>query len=176
MRYHYTDKELKELLSSLTIITDSRENQNQHILDYFDKKKIPHIKQALNFADYSCMIPANPSLGIVRDMYFTDTICIERKASLDELAGNLTQDRTRFESELIRAHNCKLFLMIEDANGYSNIINHKYRSQYEPKSFLATLMAFTARYNLNINFIAAGDAGSFIYLTLLYACREQLKG
>lgn len=174
MKPHYTDKELQTLLKSVTIVIDTREQENKHITDYFAKHNIPYVSQKLDYGDYSCFIPANRELGIVRDMYFTDAIAVERKHSLDELAGNLTQDRTRFESELIRSHGCKLFLMIEN-NTYSDIVNHKYRSQYDPKSFLATLMAFTARYNLNINFVTAADAGSFIYLSLLYQVREELK-
>jgi hypothetical protein len=37
MHYHYTDTELKSLLASLTVLVDTREQENSHILGYFDK-------------------------------------------------------------------------------------------------------------------------------------------
>jgi ERCC4-type nuclease len=174
MQYQYSDKELKQLLSSLTVIIDTREQQNSHVTDYLDKHKISHISKKLDYGDYSCMLPVNLELGIIRDAYFTDTVAVERKNSLDELSNNLTKNRVQFESELIRSHGCKLFLMIEDSS-YSDIVNHNYRSQYDPKSFIATLATYSARYNLNVNFVTSNCAGNFIYFTLLYAVREYLK-
>jgi ERCC4-type nuclease len=172
---HYTDTELKTLLKSLVILVDTREQANQHILDYFTKKKIPYLSKKLDYGDYSAFIPANAELGILRDMYFTDTVCIERKNSLDELSNNLTADRARFESELIRANGCKILLMIENSS-YDDIVNHRYKSQYEPKSYIATLHTFSARYNLNVNFISSACAGNFVYYSLLYAVRCVLLG
>lgn len=174
MHYQYTDSELKFLLSSLTVIIDTREQQNQHIVDYLDKHKIPHISRKLDYGDYSCYLPANFELGIMRDSYFTDTICVERKANLDELSNNLTTNRAQFEAELIRSHGCRLLLMIESAN-YADIVNHNYKSQYEPKSYVATLATYTARYNLNVNFVTANCAGNFIYFNFMYHVREHLK-
>lgn len=174
MIYHYTDKELKLLLSSLTVIIDTREQQNSHIVDYLDKHKILHTSKKPDYGDYSCMLPVNPKLGIMRDSYFSDTIAVERKDTLDELANNLTADRLRFESELIRSHGYKTLLMIE-SGGYDDIIKHNYRSQYEPKSFIATLATYSVRYGLNINFIPAAYAGNFILYSLTYCVREYLK-
>jgi ERCC4-type nuclease len=175
VKFHYTDAELKALLSGLTILIDTREQENGHITDYLAKHKIPHISKKLNVGDYSAMLPANPELGIIRDTYFTGDIAIERKASLDELSNNLTANRAQFEAELIRAHRCKLLLMVEDA-GYADIVNHRYRSQYDPKSFIATLATYTARYDLNINFVPVACAGNFIYFTIFYHIRNYLLG
>ncbi len=38
IHYHYTDKELNNILKTLTIIIDSREKENQHIRDYLFQK------------------------------------------------------------------------------------------------------------------------------------------
>lgn len=178
MHYHYTDTELKNLLKTLTIIVDTRENQNKHIIDYFDKKKIPYITKKLDHADYSCFIPANTELGIMRDMYFTDTVCIERKAHLNELANNLSNDRERFVNELIRKGKSKLFLMVESTpNGYSDILNHNYNSKYGEASFTATLKSMEAQYNINISFLPDKTlAGFFIFSTLYYHVRNYLLG
>jgi ERCC4-type nuclease len=175
MRYNYTDAEIKKLLDSIVIITDTREQKNDHIINHLEKNKIPYKAMKLNYGDYSAMIPARPELGIMRDVYLDSDIVIERKASLDELAGNLTQDRTRFESELLRAKDTKFLLMIENANGYADIIGHKYRSQFDHKAFMGTLKVYEARFNIQINFIDKEWAGHYIFCTLFYYVREHLK-
>ena len=47
MKWKFKDKELKKVLDNLTIIVDSRENANSHIIDVFKKKKIPIYRQAV---------------------------------------------------------------------------------------------------------------------------------
>ena len=173
MRYHFTDKEIKALLGSMVVLIDTREQENMHLLSYFDKKKVAHEVRKLDSADYSCKLPKNEELGISRDIYFTDSILVERKASLDELAGNLTKDRTRFESELIRAKGANIALMIENAT-YSDLVMGRYRSEYNAKSFVATLATYSARYGLDVNFVEKELAGNWIYHRLYYAVREEL--
>lgn len=175
MRFYYTDTELKGLLKSMVILIDTREQENSHILAYLDKQKVTYDSRKLGFGDYSFMLPANEKLGIIRDTYFDNQITIERKASLEELSGNLTQDRQRFESELIRASKAKLLLMIENAC-YGDIIGHRYQTQYEPKAFIAALKTYEIRYGISLNFVAAALSGNFIYYTFLYCLREYLKG
>ena len=99
--YRYTDKEIKELLKSMVIIQDSREQEASHITKWFDEKKISYVTQKLETADYSFYIPANAELGIVRDMYFDDKIVIERKNSLEEISSCFTTTRMAFENEFI---------------------------------------------------------------------------
>lgn len=173
MKYQFTDNELKKLLQSIVVLVDTREKRNGHITTYFDKHEIHHKPKKLDYGDYSLMLPSCREMGVFRDIYFTDTIAIERKASLEELSGNLTRDRARFETELIRANACKLFLMVENAN-YADIVAHRYKTQYEPKSFLASLKTYEARYLIDLNFVPASFAGNFIYHTLYYHVREYL--
>lgn len=207
-QYRYTEKELNELLKSITIVVDTRENANDHIIKYFDDKKIPHISRKLDYGDYSCFLPANPELGIMRDTYF-DCV-IERKGHLEELSGNLTTDRTRLENEFIRGKDSRFLLMIEkkenkeamalvnnlvktstmklDNNqmeilrsamnaigGFEDIANHKYDTQYNENSFIASLFAFAHRYGIDIHFIDKRYSGKFIHEQLKYYVREYLK-
>ncbi len=173
MRYHFNDKEIKELLGSMVVLIDTREQENDHICSYLDKKHIEHAKKALSYGDYSIYIPRNDELGVTRDIYFTDSVVVERKGSLSELAGNLTKDRTRFESELIRAKGANIALMVENAT-YSDLVMGRYRSEYNAKSFVATLATFSARYGLDVNFVEKELAGNWIYHRLYYAVREEL--
>ena len=173
--YHYTKTELKQLLDSIVILADTREKENNHILNYLDKQGIKHKSKKLDFGDYSFMLPANKELGISRDIYFSNSISIERKAGLNELSNNFTHKRTQFENELIRANGSKFILLVEDQQGYQNILQHNYRTKYKPKSFIASLATFQARYNLDIRFMNKELSGNFIYYSLRYWAREYLK-
>ncbi len=171
--YRYTDKELKEILQSITIVVDTREQNNTSIINYFEEKKIPYITQKLDFADYTCFIPANSGLGIIRDTYLN--CFVERKGSLEELSGNFCNDRDRLESEFLRAKGNRVILMVEEQSGIEKIVEHKYDTQYNEKSFLASLFTFAHRYGIDIHFINKKYAGMFIYLQMYYFVREYLK-
>ncbi|MEK5070817.1 ERCC4 domain-containing protein [Sporosarcina sp. FSL K6-1508] len=174
IRYHYTETELNKILKSMTIVVDTRENVNGHILEYLRSKEVPLKIQTLKTGDYSAMIPANPELGIPRDLYLNS--CLERKAHIDEITGNLQKDtRTAFENELIRASQNPFVLIVEDKDGYEAILKGKYRSKYEPKALLGTLKTFEARYNFSIVFLDKLYSGNYIYHHFYYQMREHLK-
>ena len=128
---------MDELISSIVILVDTREQKSDHITDYFDRKNITYKKKALKFGDYSFMLPANESLSIPRDLYFTNSCVIERKASLEEISGNLTNGRDRFEKELCLAPAAKV-LLIENAS-YGDIAAGNYDTKYNRKSFLSPI-------------------------------------
>jgi ERCC4-type nuclease len=173
LHYRFSDKELKMLLQRITILVDSREQQNQHIIEYFDSKKIPYKSIKLGVGDYSILLPGCPELGIIKDMHLP--IAIERKNSVDELVQTI-KDRTRFENELIRSQRLRFTLLVEDANGYENILRGNYRSQYEPKSFLASLKSFETKYGFSTVYIPKRAVGNFLYHELYYFARNFLKG
>lgn len=173
--YKFTDTEIKKLMAeNLVIITDSREQANSHVLDYFDKVKVNHIEKKLDAGDYAVMISASPELGIMRDLHLP--ICIEKKNSIDELASSF-KDRTRFENEFIRAagSKTKIMLLVEDINGYENILTNNYKSEYGAKALLSSLKSFEARYNFSTTFIDKKCTGNFINYTLRYYVYEFLK-
>lgn len=171
--YKYTDKEIKEIIDSLTIIVDTRE-KTSHIIEYFDKKKISYKVKKLDYGDYSFYIPANEKLGIMRDIYFDKKVIIEKKGSLEEISGNLTQDRSRLEKELSLAPDTKV-LLIENAS-YSDIINNNYNTQYNRKSFLASLHTFWFRYNTPIFFMSNKEhSGVFIRMYFEYYLKNYLR-
>jgi hypothetical protein len=172
--YHYTDKETKEILKSLVILCDSRENKNYHILEWFDKKSIAHIEHTLNFGDYSFMLPAGLVDDSRRNIYFDHQIIIERKASLEELSNNLSHDRQRFEDEFLRSGNCRKILMIESGS-FDDILLNRYKTGLNPASYFGSLLTFSQRYGLETVFISPENAGRFIYSTMYYYLREIIK-
>lgn len=162
------------MLGSIGILIDTREKVNKNITNWLDQKHIPYKKKKLDNCDYSFYIPADQQLNIERELRFDKEIAIERKASLDELAGNLTQHRTRFEEEMA-TFNGKKYLLIENST-YNDIINGNYRSDYSPKSYLATLHAFNHRYNLEVVFMPdSSQSALWIYSTFIYWLREKIK-
>lgn len=77
-------------LKEVVILHDTREQKNSHILERLDEMKVKHREQALVFGDYSF---------IAQDRDFSLSCVIERKANVDELYGNLINDRERIEKE-----------------------------------------------------------------------------
>ena len=163
---HYTDKSLSEELSNLTVICDTREQRGEHVISYLEKEKIPYIVRKIDTGDYSCQ------LG---DMTLERDVAIERKHGLDELCGNLTSDRDRFEREFMRAkaYGTKIFLVIEDA-GWNDVFLHNYRSKMPPKSLLGSMLSWQVRFNVTIIFCARENVPKLIHGLLYYYCREAL--
>lgn len=172
LKYSFSDKELKELLSSMVILIDTREQENSHITKYFDSRKIPYEEQKLDYADYSAFLPKKKELGIQRDIYLT--AAIERKNSIDELASTI-KERNRFENELIRAKGSPFVLIVEDSDGYEKIVRGAYRSQYNAKALLASLKSFETRYSFQTVFISPQAAGNYLYYHFYYMLRNLLK-
>lgn len=162
---HWTDGELKAELEKLTVICDTRE-QDTHCAEYFQKKGIPHITRKLDTGDYSAQ------LG---DMTLERSVAVERKHNLDELCGNMTSDRDRFEREFIRAkaHGMKIFLIVENAT-WTDVFLGNYRSKLSSKSLMGSLLSWLARFDVTLLFCKPDETPRLIYGILYYHAREEL--
>lgn len=86
------------------IYIDSREKENLHIREYFDKVgQFYSPPVALKYGDYATE-RTNPK------------IVIERKRSWLELSANLGKHHERFRNELLRARDCgaKVIVLVEE--------------------------------------------------------------
>ncbi|MBJ8113559.1 ERCC4 domain-containing protein [Bacillus cereus group sp. N6] len=174
IRFHYTDKEIEKILKTLTIVIDTRENVNGHILDYLHQKGIQIKNQKLDTGDYGCMIPKNEELGIHRDIYLDSRV--ERKAHMDEITGNLQKDtQTAFENELIRSKDIPFTLIVEDLHGYEKMLQGKYRSKYNPLALLGRLNTFKAKYSFEIVYVDKKFSGNWIYHHFYYQAKHHLR-
>lgn len=174
IRFHYTDKEIDKILKTLTIVIDTRENVNGHILDYLHQKGIPIKNQKLDTGDYGRMIPKNEELGILRDIYLDGRV--ERKAHMDEITGNLQKDtQTAFENELIRSKEIPFTLIVEDPKGYEKMLKGQYRSKYNPLALLGRLNTFKAKYGFEIVYLDNKYSGNWIYYHFYYRAKHYLK-
>ena len=162
---HWTESELKTELKKLTVICDTRE-QDIHCEEYFKSKKIPTIVRKLDTGDYSAQIG---------DMTLERRVAIERKHNLDELCGNMTSDRDRFEREFLRAkaYGLHIYLIIENAT-WSDIFVGNYRSKLTSKSLTASILSWLARFDVTLIFCKPDETPRLIYGILYYFAREEL--
>lgn len=183
--YKYSDKEITEILKTAMIVVDTREQKNKHITKWFDDNNIKWCNEKLDYGDYTIKFL---HLGTGREVHLQDICVVERKANLEELSGNLTHNRDRFNSEFLRAKG-KIYLLIENADygdireisrtrdSQGNIVRvNVYNTQFDAKSFRASLDSFEHTYNLHVHYMKnIEDSGQFIYRTLIAALRKLLK-
>lgn len=173
-KYKYSDKEQKEILSSIVILIDTREKSNKHIIDYFNKNKISYKSVKLDQGDYSFYIPKNEDMHIDRDVYFNKEIVFERKGSLEELSTNLTKERDRLKTEFSN-YKGKMTLLIENSN-YEDVVCGNYKSQYSSKSFTASIHSLSSEFNIPVVFMPNKDySAMYMYLTFYYYLRNIIK-
>lgn len=174
IHYKYTDKEINEIMKTLTIVIDTREKVNGHILEYFKQKEVPVKIQKIDTGDYGCMIPKNDELGIYRDIYLNSFV--ERKNGVDEITGNLQKDTQHaFENELIRSQKGKFVMFVEEPNFDEKVAGGKYRSKYDPKALKGRLESLKARYDFEICPMSKKMIAHNIYHRFYYQMREYLK-
>lgn len=84
----------KQFLKTVTVLYDTREQQNAHILCALAEIGVPTERRKLDYGDYSFVTDG-------RD--FSLSCVIERKANVDELYANIMSDRGRLEKEFYAA-------------------------------------------------------------------------
>ena len=159
MKYYYTEKQYKELLSNMVIQIDKREQRNEHIIEWFDKNNIQHMSKSFESGDYGFIIKKCDELGFVKDTHFVDELFLERKSTIDELANNLKGET--FVNEIKRTKNIEHKYIIIENGSWEDILAHNYQSQYNEKSFYNTLLKLQAKYNIKILFCK--DSARMIY-------------
>ena len=174
IHYKYTQKEIDAIMKTLTIVIDTREKVNQHVIDYFHKIEIPLKIQKVDHGDYGCMIPANEELGIRRDIYLNSFV--ERKNGVDEITGNLQKDtQNAFINELIRSQGSRFVIFVEEPDFDEKVAKGQYRSRYDPKALKGRLESLKAKYNFEICPMSKAMIAHNIYHRFYYQMREHLK-
>lgn len=166
MRRYYTETELNALMKKMTLIIDTREQKNEHIVEWLHERNLPYVRRKLAVGDYSAMLEGQT---------LEYDVAIERKGSVDELAGNFTAERDRFEREMLRgkADGTRMLLLLENCS-WQDITEHNYRSKMLPKALMASLLSWQARFNLSITFCRPAETGAIIYSIMYYSLRDQL--
>lgn len=171
-----TDYDVLETLESFRIIVDTREQATPKAAERYEAFGVPVERGTLSFGDYCANItlPDGGQLHAISER-ITAPCVIERKMNLDELAQCFTKGRGRFEREFDRAAaaHAKVYLLIEDGT-IEGIINHRYRSRFRPSAFLASLFAWSARYNLTPIMCKSATSGQVIKEILYRDMKERL--
>lgn len=179
MKTEYSEAQVRRILKQMQIVGDTREQVCGHVERALADLGCPLVRGKLDQGDYTALLPIAAFPGFERIDGFTslaDEVVIERKANLDEIAGNFTVDRPRFEREFLRAKaaDIKVFLLIENAS-WQAIWSHDYRSRLAPSPFAASLMSWQVKYNVTINFCRPEEIGKLIYGILYYWLRCRLE-
>ncbi len=166
----------KEILKTFRIICDTRERRTPEAKERYESFGVPYLQATLDYGDY-CGLVTLPE-GDLYDVSarITPRCVVERKQSLDELAMCFTRGRDRFKREFERAkaHQAKAYLLVEGAS-YEAILAHRYRSKYHPEAFIASLTAWSVRYDLSCVFCRAGTSGRLIREILYRDMKEGLE-
>ena len=160
------DRDFKKLVTGMVVVVDTREKKNKHITDYLDSQKIPYINEKLNSGDYSVKFPYNSE--------YDYCVIVERKNSLTELAGNFTSNRERFVNEFERLGDSYVHLVVESAS-MKKLVNGTYRSEFSPKSYMASLVTWSMRYDCPVWFSEVSESPLLIYSLLYYGVREKFR-
>jgi ERCC4-type nuclease len=115
----------KTFLKLVTVLCDTREQRNEHILNRLDELKIKHETRKLDYGDYSFK---------AGDKDFSMSCAIEKKADVDELYTNIMEGERgkkgeRLQREFDRANRLsKSFsLLIENCGS-----EHEFKSYIVP--------------------------------------------
>lgn len=164
--------EMTKRLKDLVILYDTREQPGEKLEQRLNDTGCPCERVKLDYGDYSARCG---------DVTLADSVVIERKMSLSELAMCFGSERARFEREFERAkqNNAKIYLLTENASWdvlYSDSAYKRYtRSKYSRQAMLASLTAWMARYNMKVVFCNPKNTGFLIKEILYREMKERLS-
>lgn len=172
----YTPFELEQLLDSITILVDTREQPGKRFDRRMEGLGCPFVRHKLDFGDYSYKYTDLDGSEVLMDK----SIAIERKMDLNELALCFGKERKRFEREFERAGGAQIYLIVENENwekAYSGRYGSgsRFRSRYNPKAMVASINAWEQRYNLKVRFCKEEITGSMIHDICRYHLKEVLQ-
>ena len=168
-----TVPDVEEALRTMVIIVDTKEQDTQRARTRYAQFGCPYERISLKTGDYSAKFQMPD--GSWFDM--SNDIAVERKYSLDELCMCFGSERKRFIKEFERAKesSIRLWLLLENST-FKKAYNGQYRSKYNPKSLIASILAWQARYNCRIVMVDESVSGQLIHDILYYEGREILMG
>ena len=164
--------EIDDALASMVIIYDTREQPTPALMRRLSAFPCETRREMCGFGDYSaaCTLPDGSEFSL------NGVVAVERKMSLDELSRNFTAGRERFAREFERAteNGGKLYLLVEDSS-WDMVFAGRYKTKFNKEAYIASLMAWQARYNTQIVFCTATISPMMIYKILRYELKERLE-
>ena len=154
--------DIEECLKSMVIYADTREQPTEQYIKRLNSLGVPWERKHLDYGDYTYGFTLNEK-PVDDQEPIKGRAVIERKMSLTELSGNLCQEFDRFEREFTRAkeNGASIYLLVEDAT-WENIINHRYKTQFNEKAYLKRLLKIIAKYDVKPIFVEKELSGRMI--------------
>ena len=165
-----TPTEMEYILRNITLIYDTREHETEALFKRLEATGFKYRREGLKFGDYTAEYEKD---GITFGLH--NEIVIERKMNLDEICGNFTKGRERFEREFERAikAGAKVHLIVENGS-YEKILKGSYRSKLNSNSLYSSLIAFCDRYNITAHFCKPETTPSLMYKIFYHHVRNKL--
>ena len=163
---------MSEKTEQIILIKDSREPDDKY--NFFHYNDVLHINghpliKKLDVGDYS----VSP---------YQDVFCVERK-TLSDLIGSFStarkerqeagipDHRQNFKEMFERSMNMKSkFLMVEGS--FAQVFAKDYRSDFNPRSLMASLMSWSIRYKFNFFFVQNEVEGQ---QCIYWLCKEFVR-
>jgi ERCC4-type nuclease len=147
--------------SDIIIIVDTREQNPYRFDKIFPQPKI--MVETLRSGDYSLR-------------GYENNVAVERKTLIDAY-GTFGKGRVRFENELSRLSEYDFAAVVIEADWHTIIFNPPVRSQFNPKSFFASVIAWQQRYGVHFWACMNRDFGEkTTYRILERFWRDQSEG
>ena len=170
----------QNFMENVTVLCDSREKRNNHIINFLDSYHIKHQKATLELADYSFLIDG---------IDFSTKFSIERKGSIDELFGNVTHDRARFEREIanLKANQGGAVLVLERCPSLTALKSYRIDDETAVKQHRKiqnigevvynTVMAWSLpnKYGLTVHYVENPAYTGSVLLSLMYHEYQNYK-
>lgn len=169
--------EEKQMLDSMMILVDTREQPTEKAVRRCKRFGCPYERRTLDYGDYTYNARLPNGKLIFEGSESVRGLCvIERKMSLDEIAGNFTRGRDRFVREFERAseNNARVYLIIENGN-WEKLLKHKYKSRMSVEAFKASVNAWMVRYNANVTFCEEATTPILIKDILYRDLKERIE-
>ena len=151
--------------NNFVILTDTRQQKDNHITKEFDKQGILHIRTGLPSADYMALRYDNK-----KGMYLDYSILIDTKKDIEEIAGNLcnTQSHERVKREIFKGQELGakefVFLInggkvktVEDLQNWTSK-----RTKVTGKTLYKVICTMKKRYNVRFIICPRKDMGKKI--------------
>lgn len=165
-----TVPEAEAALDGMVVLVDTREQDTPTL-----RARLRHFgvweREKLDVGDYSARFP------LPDGSWYRLPVAVERKMDFTELAACYCRQRKRFAAEFERAKGAgiKLYLLVEGAS-WEDAYAGAYRSRMDPKSLVASRLAWLARYNCQVIFCERQTTGQLIRDILYREGKEALLG
>ena len=149
-------------MHDFVILTDTRQQKENHILKEFDKQNILHIRTTLPSADYMAL-----RYSAEKGYYLDYRVLIDTKKDLEEIAGNLcnTQNHERIKREISRAKElgCEQFYFIIGIKADTDVASwQSSKTKVKGKTLLKIMNTMAQRYNVNFVLCEKKNIGKLI--------------